>query len=98
MVISSPVSWFRIQKSEKVPPVSMPILYVVIANQLLYYGITVKIYLRIKDDLGFRRVTMRGKEYTRGQWLFTCAVHNVMKAVRFISRIRQEDRFPDRTC
>ena len=35
VVISPPVSWFRTQKSEKVPPVSMPILYVVMANQLL---------------------------------------------------------------
>ncbi len=36
VVISSPVSWFKTQKSEKVPPVSMPILYVVMANHLLY--------------------------------------------------------------
>ncbi len=44
---------------------------------------------QIKDGLGFRGVTMRGKEYACGQWLFTCAVHNVMKAVRFIAVSRK---------
>ena len=44
---------------------------------------------QIKDSLGFRGVTMRGKAYARAQWLFVCAVHNVMKAVRFIARKRE---------
>ncbi len=49
---------------------------------------------QIKDGLGFRGVTMRGKEYARGQWLFACAVHNVMKAVRFISGLRKRNTVP----
>jgi transposase len=44
---------------------------------------------QIKESLGFRRVTLRGKVYARAQWLFVCAVHNVMKAVRFIARKRE---------
>lgn len=44
---------------------------------------------QIKDGLGFRGVTVRGKPYARAQWLFVCAVHNVMKAVRFIADIRK---------
>lgn len=28
---------------------------------------------------------MRGNDYARRQWLFVCAVHNVMKTVRFIT-------------
>jgi transposase len=44
---------------------------------------------QIKESLGFRRVTMRGKDHARAQWLFVCAVHNVMKAVRFIARKRE---------
>jgi hypothetical protein len=44
---------------------------------------------QIKESLGFRGVTMRGKAYARAQWLFVCAVHNVMKVVRFISRGRE---------
>jgi transposase len=44
---------------------------------------------QIKESLGFRGVTMRGKAYARAQWLFVCAVHNVMKAVRFIARARE---------
>jgi hypothetical protein len=39
--------------------------------------------------MGFRGVTMRGENYARGQWLFACAVHNVMKAVRFIASSRK---------
>lgn len=39
---------------------------------------------QIKEGMGFRGVTMRGKVFARAQWLFTCAVHNVIKAVRFI--------------
>jgi transposase len=44
---------------------------------------------QIKESLGFRGVTMRGKTYARAQWLFVCAVHNVMKAVRFIAQARE---------
>ena len=33
----------------------------------------------------------RGEEFARAQWLFVCAVHNVMKAVRYISRVRKEE-------
>jgi transposase len=44
---------------------------------------------QIKESLGFRGVTMRGKAYARAQWLFVCAVHNVMKAVRFIAQTRE---------
>lgn len=44
---------------------------------------------QIKEGLGFRGVTMRGKTYARAQWLFVCAVHNVMKAVRFIAQARE---------
>jgi transposase len=40
---------------------------------------------QIKEGMGFRGVTVRGDDYARGQWLFVCAVHNVMKAVRFIA-------------
>ena len=45
---------------------------------------------QIKDSLGFRGVTMRGKELACAQWLFTCAVHNVMKAVRYVSDLRRK--------
>jgi transposase len=45
---------------------------------------------QIKTSLGFRGVTMRGKELARTQWLFTCAVHNVMKAVRHVSDLRRK--------
>lgn len=44
---------------------------------------------QIKEGLGFRGVTVRGDDYARGQWLFVCAVHNVMKAVRFIADLRK---------
>jgi transposase len=44
---------------------------------------------QIKEGLGFRGVTVRGKEFARAQWLFVCAVHNVMKAVRFIADSRK---------
>jgi len=44
---------------------------------------------QIKEGLGFRGVTMRGKVYARAQWLLVCAVHNVMKAVRFIASSRK---------
>ncbi|MBU2054468.1 MAG: IS1182 family transposase [Proteobacteria bacterium] len=44
---------------------------------------------QIKEGMGFRGVTMRGDDYARGQWQFVCAVHNVMKAVRFIASSRK---------
>ncbi len=44
---------------------------------------------QIKEGMGFRGVTMRGEIYARAQWLFVCAVHNVMKAVRFIADLRR---------
>ena len=44
---------------------------------------------QIKEGMGFRGVTMRGNDYARGQWLFVCAVHNVMKAVRFVVSSRK---------
>ena len=44
---------------------------------------------QIKGGLGFRELTMRGKEFARAQWLFACAVHNVLKAVRFITDMRK---------
>jgi len=44
---------------------------------------------QIKEGMGFRGVTMRGDDYARGQWRFVCAVHNVMKAVRFIANSRK---------
>lgn len=44
---------------------------------------------QIKGSLGFRGVTQRGQSYARAQWLFACAVHNVMKAVRFIAKTRE---------
>ena len=46
---------------------------------------------QIKGGLGFRELTMRGKEFARAQWLFACAVHNVMKAVRYISGQRRKE-------
>jgi len=39
---------------------------------------------QIKEGMGFRGVTVRGDDYACGQWLFVCAAHNVMKAVRFV--------------
>lgn len=43
---------------------------------------------QIKGSLGFTGVTLRRENYARAQWLFACAVHNVMKAVRFIAKTR----------
>jgi transposase len=40
---------------------------------------------QIRQGLGFSGGTVRGEEFARAQWLFACAVHNVMNAVRFIS-------------
>lgn len=44
---------------------------------------------QIKEALGFREFTVRGENFARAQWLFVCAVHNVMKAVRFTSDPRK---------
>jgi hypothetical protein len=44
---------------------------------------------QIKEGMGFRGVTVRGDDYARGQWLLVCAVHNVMKAVRFVAGSRK---------
>ena len=44
---------------------------------------------QIKGGLGFREFTMRGKQFARAQWLLACAVHNVMKAVRYVSGPRR---------
>ena len=49
-----------------------------------------QVFGQIKESLAFRGVTVRGKGYARAQWLFTCAVHNVMKAVRYISDGRKD--------
>ena len=46
---------------------------------------------QVKGGLGFREVTMRGEEFARAQWLFACAVHNVMKAVRYLSGVRRKE-------
>ncbi len=44
---------------------------------------------QIKEGFGFRGFTVRGDNFARAQWLFVCAVHNVMKAVRFIRDLRK---------
>ena len=49
-----------------------------------------QVFGQIKAGMGFREFTMRGEDITRAQWLFACAVHNVMKAVRHISGQRKE--------
>jgi len=49
---------------------------------------------QVKGGLGFREVTTRGEEFARAQWLFACAVHNVMKAVRFISGHKRRELVP----
>jgi hypothetical protein len=41
--------------------------------------------------MGFREFTMRGEDITRAQWLFACSVHNVMKAMRYISGQRRKE-------
>ena len=50
-----------------------------------------QVFGQIKDGMGFREFTMRGEDITRAQWLFACAVHNVMKAVRYISGQRRKE-------
>ena len=48
-----------------------------------------QVFGQLKDGLGFRGTTVRGTEQARAQWLLACAVHNVLKAVRHISRGRK---------
>jgi transposase len=50
-----------------------------------------QVFGQIKTGMGFREFTMRGEDNTRAQWLFVCAVHNVMKAVRYISGQRRKE-------
>jgi len=50
-----------------------------------------QVFGQIKDGMGFREFTMRGEDITRAQWLFACAVYNVMKAVRYISGQRRKE-------
>ena len=50
-----------------------------------------QVFGQIKAGMGFREFTMRGEDITRAQWLFACAVHNVMKAVRYISGQRRKE-------
>jgi hypothetical protein len=45
----------------------------------------------VKGALGFRDVSVRGRVYTRAQWLLALAVHNVLKAVRFITLLRRRE-------
>jgi transposase len=52
---------------------------------------------QIKHGLGFRGVTVRGQGFARAQWLFACAVHNVLKAVRFIAGSRRRETVPAMT-
>jgi hypothetical protein len=49
-----------------------------------------QVFGQIKEGLGFRGVTMRGEEFARAQWLFACAVHNVMKAVRRAASVKKD--------
>jgi transposase len=35
----------------------------------------------IKHNMGFRQLTMRGKANASAEWTFTCAVHNLLKAI-----------------
>jgi len=48
----------------------------------------------IKEGMGFRGFSVRGKVFTRAQWLFVLAVHNVMKAVRFTAALSRKERTP----
>jgi transposase len=36
---------------------------------------------QIKHNMRFRQLTMRGKPKTAAEWTFTCAVHNLLKAI-----------------
>jgi transposase len=53
---------------------------------------------QIKVGMGFRGVSVRGKDNARGQWLLACATHNVMKAVRYIAGLRKGDTVPATAC
>ncbi len=46
---------------------------------------------QIKEGMGFRGVTVRGKVYARAQWLLALAVHNLLKAVRFIAGLKRRE-------
>jgi hypothetical protein len=46
---------------------------------------------QVKGGLGFREVSVRGRLYARAQWLLALAVHNVLKAVRFITAQRRRE-------
>jgi transposase len=43
----------------------------------------------VKGGMGFRGFTVRGQEFVHGQWFFVLAVHNVMKAVRFLIKSKK---------
>jgi transposase len=45
---------------------------------------------QIKEGRGFRGFTVRGDNFARAQWLLVCAVHNMMKAVKFTLRKSKE--------
>jgi hypothetical protein len=49
-----------------------------------------QVFGRIKGGLGFMEFTMSGEDFAHAQWLFACAVHNVMKAVRYTSSPKGE--------
>jgi hypothetical protein len=51
-----------------------------------------QVFGQIKGGLGFRDLTMRGQGLARAQWLFVCAVHNVMKPVRHITSLKGKKR------
>jgi len=53
---------------------------------------------QIKGGLGFRELTMRGQEFARAQWLFALAVHNVLKAVRYISSLKGKETALATSC
>ena len=48
-----------------------------------------QVFGQIKEGLGFRGFTVRSEDFARAQWFFVCAVHNVMKAVRFAVNLQQ---------
>ena len=35
----------------------------------------------IKHNMGFRQLSMRGKDKAAAEWTFTCAVHNLFKTL-----------------
>ena len=46
---------------------------------------------QIKEGMGFRGVTVRGKIYARAQWFLALMAHNLLKAVRFIAGLRRRE-------